>query len=97
MVEQNAGRLTFGGVIKAEDRKDVRSLFLARRFVLTSEMLEVYYPDGRRFLTTIEFSRQAEQNAQWANQEQQRADQERQRADRLVAQLKALGVNPEET
>lgn len=30
-----------------------------------------------------------------AEQERQRAEQERQRAERLVAQLKALGIDPE--
>jgi hypothetical protein len=34
--------------------------------------------------------------AQQAEQEKQRAEQEKQRADRLAAQLRALGVEPEE-
>jgi hypothetical protein len=37
----------------------------------------------------------AEQERQRAEQEHQRVEQERQRADRLVAQLKALGIEPE--
>jgi Uma2 family endonuclease len=37
----------------------------------------------------------AEQERQRAEQERQRAEQERQRADRLVAQLRALGIEPE--
>jgi hypothetical protein len=57
-------------------------------FTLTDVDLEIYYPDGRRFLTTVELAQQAEQ-------EQQRAEQEKQRADRLAAQLRALGVEPE--
>ena len=57
-------------------------------FALTDVDLEIYYPDGRRFLTTVELAQQAEQ-------EQQRAEQEKQRADRLAAQLRALGVEPE--
>jgi hypothetical protein len=58
-------------------------------FTLTETDLELYYPDGRRFLTTVEFAQRAEQ-------EKQRAQQEKQRADRLAAQLRALGVEPEE-
>jgi hypothetical protein len=58
-------------------------------FALTDVDLEIYYPDGRRFLTTVELAQQAEQ-------EKQRAEQEKQRADRLAAQLRALGVEPEE-
>ena len=38
----------------------------------------------------------AEQERQRAEQERQRAEQERQRAERLAAQLRALGVEPEE-
>ncbi len=57
-------------------------------FTLTEADLEIYDPDGRRFLTTVELAQQAEQ-------EKQRAEQEKQRADRLVAQLRALGVDPE--
>lgn len=37
----------------------------------------------------------AEQERQRAEQERQRAEQERQRAERLIAQLRALGVEPE--
>ncbi|MDZ7379311.1 MAG: Uma2 family endonuclease [candidate division KSB1 bacterium] len=40
---------------------------------------------------------QAEQERQRAEQERQRAEQERQRAERLVVQLRALGVEPQET
>jgi Uma2 family endonuclease len=38
----------------------------------------------------------ANQERQRANQEQQRADQEQQRAERLAAQLRALGIEPED-
>ena len=65
-------------------------------FALTDVDLEIYYPDGRRFLTTVELAQQAEQEKQRAEQEKQRAEQEKQRADRLAAQLRALGVEPEE-
>ena len=64
-------------------------------FTLTDVDLEIYYPDGRRFLTTVELAQQAEQEKQRAEQEKQRAEQEKQRADRLAAQLRALGVEPE--
>lgn len=38
----------------------------------------------------------AEQESQRAEQERQRAEQERQRAERLLAQLRAAGIEPEE-
>lgn len=45
----------------------------------------------------VEEERQrAEQERQRAEQERQRAEQERQRADRLLAQLRAAGIEPQE-
>ncbi|MGQ9529721.1 MAG: Uma2 family endonuclease, partial [Chloroflexus sp.] len=49
---------------------------------------QLYWPDGRPFLSFVELQAQAEQ-------ERQRAEQERQRAERLAARLRALGVDPE--
>ncbi|AIE75656.1 hypothetical protein D082_31280 [Synechocystis sp. PCC 6714] len=50
--------------------------------------MEVYYPDGQKFLTTVELN-------QAMAKEKRRANEEQQRADRLTAKLKKLGVNPE--
>ncbi|TVQ16991.1 MAG: Uma2 family endonuclease [Leptolyngbya sp. DLM2.Bin15] len=69
---------------------------LGIRFTPTETDLEVYYPDGRRFLTTVELAQQVEQAQQQAVQAQQQAAQASQRADRLAAQLRALGVEPED-
>lgn len=49
--------------------------------------------DGNLILTGAERAEQAEQQAE---QERQRAEQAEQRAQRLAAQLRALGVEPEE-
>jgi Uma2 family endonuclease len=43
-----------------EDIGDWTSPRLGIRFVLTSETLEVYYPNGNLFLTTIEFKQRVE-------------------------------------
>ena len=40
---------------------------LGIRFELTAETLRVYYPDGRKFLSTVELAEQAEQEKQRAN------------------------------
>ncbi|MEG3438643.1 Uma2 family endonuclease [Pannus brasiliensis CCIBt3594] len=72
-----------------EDRDDWTSPRLGIRFVVTPETLEVYYPDGRRFLTTVELARQAER-------EKERAEREKERADRLAERLRSLGIDPEE-
>ncbi len=68
---------------------------LGIRFLLTDETLQVYYPDGRAFFTTVELSQQADQERQRANQERQRADQEQQAKERFAAKLRELGVDPE--
>jgi len=82
---------------------------LGIRFALTLDTLEIYRPDGDRFLTFVELGQLREQERQRADQERQRADQEHQRADqerqraemaesqadRLRAQLRALGIDPD--
>jgi hypothetical protein len=71
------------------------------RFKVSEDSLDIYRPDGQKFLTTLELNQYAEQERQRAEQESQRADQESQRADqeyeraeRLLAQLRAMGVQP---
>jgi hypothetical protein len=82
---------------------------LGIQLTLTSETLEIYRPDGRKFLSSLELeqerqqafqrveqeSQRAQQESQRAEQESQRAQQESQRAERLAEQLRALGVDPE--
>jgi Uma2 family endonuclease len=82
---------------------------LGIRFEMGREEMELYRPDGERFLTYVELMGQREkerdraeqerqravQERQRAEQERQRAVQERQRAERLAAQLRALGIKPE--
>ncbi|AFZ45130.1 protein of unknown function DUF820 [Halothece sp. PCC 7418] len=82
---------------------------LGIQFTLTSETLEIYRPDGRKFLSSLELeqerqgalqrveqeSQRAEQATQRAEQEAQRAEQATQRAERLAEQLRALGIDPE--
>ena len=58
------------------------SPLLGIRFAMTAATLEIYYPDGRSFLTTIELSRYAQQ--------------EKNRADRLATKLQELGINPDD-
>ncbi|MBW4440193.1 MAG: Uma2 family endonuclease [Plectolyngbya sp. WJT66-NPBG17] len=71
-----------------EDLNGWTSPRLGIRFELQPETLELYRPDGDRFLTFVELG-QAK-----AKLEQQ-LDQERQRADRLAERLRALGIDPD--
>jgi Uma2 family endonuclease len=65
------------------------------RFQMTDGGLEIYRPDGQRFLTSIELGQQLEQERQRADQEQARAEQARQRAECLAEQLRAAGLEPD--
>ncbi|BAZ15191.1 hypothetical protein NIES4071_70630 [Calothrix sp. NIES-4071] len=72
------------------------------KFVLTPLTLEIYYPDGRKFLTSVELDQrrlEAEQLAQLEQQQRQqaeiRAQQEHVRAERLAAKLRELGEDPD--
>ncbi len=65
------------------------------RFSKNNGELEIYYPDGRRFLTTLELNTRAiaaEEELDLVTQERDLVTQER---DRLLAQLRALGIGPE--
>lgn len=54
---------------------------LGVRFELTADNLEIYRPDGGRFLTPLELDQIREQERQRAETERQRAETERQRAE----------------
>ncbi len=83
---------------------------LGIRFELKEDTLEIYRPDGQKFLTSVELDQLREQESQRAEEERQRAEEERQRADNAIAQLEqeqqryqALierlrdrGINPEQ-
>jgi Uma2 family endonuclease len=77
-----------GSLTVIEEINNWTSPRLGIRFVLTSDTLEIYRPDNRQFLTSVELEQQAEQ-------EHQRAEQEHQRAERLAAKLRELGVDPD--
>lgn len=58
------------------------------RFSLQGSEMVIYHPDGSRFETFVELQQRAQQ-------ESQRAERESQRAERLIAQLRALGIEPD--
>jgi Uma2 family endonuclease len=78
------------------------------RFTQVNGELEIYRPDGRRFLSSVEFDRRANVERERADQEQLRADQEQLRADqalqeaererersqRMADYLRSIGVDP---
>jgi Uma2 family endonuclease len=60
---------------------------LGIRFQLSSDTLEIYRPDGARFLTYVELGQRAEAEKQRAEAEKQRAEAEKQRAETALSQL----------
>lgn len=70
-----------------------QSPLLQIRFQLESPQLAIFYPDGSRFLTTLEIKQKAELAEQQAQQERQRAELAEAKLARLEAQLQALGIN----
>jgi len=68
---------------------------LGVRFELTDEGLELYRPDGQKFLSYLELEQQRVLATQRAEQATQRADQEAQRAERLAAKLRELNIDPD--
>ncbi|WP_341737677.1 Uma2 family endonuclease [Microcoleus sp. CAWBG640] len=63
------------------------SPLLQIRFQLTENTLEIYRPDGRKFLTPVEMDQLREQECQEKEFAQSQAERERQRADEAIAQL----------
>jgi Uma2 family endonuclease len=67
---------------------------LGVRFDMSGTELQLFGPDGQRFVTYVELADQRDQALRQAEQAVQQAEQERQRAERLAAQLRALGIEP---
>ena len=66
------------------------------RFETASGDLEIYRPDGLKFLSYVELSRQMEQAQQQIEQEREEKELVQQKADRLSEKLREMGINPEE-
>ncbi|MCP2732503.1 Uma2 family endonuclease [Limnofasciculus baicalensis] len=86
-----------------EDLNGWVSPLLEIRFELTENNLEIYRPDGRKFLTTVELEQLREEEHQRAEEEHQRAEtamaqleQEQQRYQALIAKLRDRGIDPEQ-
>ncbi len=66
------------------------------RFQTASGDLEIYRPDGKKFLSYVELSRQQELAQQQMELTQQQMELTQQKADRLSDKLREMGINPEE-
>ena len=80
------------------------------RFELRHDDLHIFFPDGSEFLTTVEMGRlmkseysraekerlRAERERLKAEKERLKAEKERLRAERLAAQLRQMGIEPDD-
>jgi Uma2 family endonuclease len=85
-----------GNLSIIEDITHWTSPRLGIRFVLTPATLQVHYPDGSPFLTTLEFKQRVDQEKQRADQEQQRAETAEAELNRLRQLLQQSGINPDQ-
>lgn len=89
--------IEFTGLLRSGENLDVIeeingwvSPRLQIRFELTENTLQIYHPDGQRFLTFLEMEQRAIEARQQAEQAQQQAEQERLRAEQAEIRLREL-------
>jgi Uma2 family endonuclease len=92
-----------GGLTRVEQTDGWVSPRLGIRFAMGKGELEISDPHGNPFISYVQLARrreaerqQVELERQRAEEERRRAEQERQRAERLAAQLRALGIEPQD-
>ncbi|NER28743.1 MAG: Uma2 family endonuclease [Symploca sp. SIO1C4] len=66
------------------------------KFQVTSENLEIFSPQGKRFLTYVEIGQLLEEERQRADAALTQLEQERQRYQALETLLREQGINPEQ-
>ena len=68
---------------------------LGVRFELGSDGLEIYRPDGEKFISYAELEADRVLSRQRLQQESQRAEQAEQKSERLAAKLRELNIDPD--
>jgi hypothetical protein len=85
------------------------SPLLQIKFDLSTDELQIFRPDGQRFLSYVEIaqraeeerqradieSQRAEEQCQRAEEERQRAEEAEARANRLAERLREMGIDPD--
>ena len=66
------------------------------RFDLSGNELQIFRPDGERFLSYVEIAQQASQERQRADNQRQRAEEAEARANLLAEKLREMGIDPEQ-
>jgi Uma2 family endonuclease len=68
---------------------------LGIRFETPGNQLEIYRPDGEKFLSSIELAQRLELAQQQAEIAQQQAEIAQQRAEKMAEYLRSIGVDPD--
>lgn len=66
------------------------------KFIVGESELEIYQPDGRKFVSFVELETQRQLAEQKANLAEQKANLAEQKAQRLADKLKELGINADD-
>ncbi len=69
---------------------------LGIKFALNSDTLEIFRPDGQRFLTSVELDRSREEERQRAEDAIAQLEAEKQRYQTLIERLREKGIDPEQ-
>ncbi|MBE9010619.1 Uma2 family endonuclease [Pseudanabaenaceae cyanobacterium LEGE 13415] len=69
---------------------------LGIRFDVTVNPMQIYRPNGEKFLSYDELDQELQQERSRADQERSRADQAQQRADALAERLRQMGIDPDQ-
>ncbi|MCL1471563.1 Uma2 family endonuclease [Argonema antarcticum] len=91
------------GLIRSENRlEEIEEMNgwvsprLGIRFELISDTLEIFRPDGQRFLTSVELDGLREQERQRAEDAIAQLETEKQRYQALIERLREKGIDPEQ-
>lgn len=66
------------------------------KFDLSTDELQIFRPDGKKFLRYVEIAQQAEEERIRAEEEHIRAEDAEAKAKRLAAKLREMGIDPEQ-
>ena len=94
-IELTACKRGTSGLEIVEFSDTLTSPRLGIQFVLKSETLEIYRPDGKRFLTFVEIGQRLESTEAALENAEAALESAEAKAKRLADKLKALGVDPE--
>lgn len=78
-----------------ESMTDWVSPALQIKFNLSTDELQIFRPDGQRFLSYVEIARRVQEERQRVQEERQRAEEAEARANRLAAKLREMGIDPD--